>query len=542
MGLWPHQQRGLEQIAADIRSGYQRIVNAAPTGSGKSLIMEKILEWGEPAALFTDRRFLMEQLARGLRESGFQFGIRASGYDVNVLPPIQLCMVQTEHSRVIEAEEREHHKAKLVLLDEAHRLRGDMMKALLDRHLEDGAVVIGFTATPIGLGPRVETDQDGNETHVPGLYDKLNVLSTNRECIRIGALVPAKTYSPSMPDLQDLEPKRRATGEYPTEEMTKKYARPEIFGDVYRHWRRLNPHAEPTILFGPDVDGSMYFHDKFHEKGVSVAHIDGERVVINGEPYESSAEVREQMMADYEAGDITLVCNRFVMREGINAPFIRHLIFANAFGSLQAYLQAGGRVLRNHPSMEDVIVQDHGGNALRHGSLNADRHWELDDTEQKLRKQREEALRNDKEPEPIVCPNCFKERESGPECPECGHRSTRKSRVVIQRDGTLREYTGDFYKPRKRSQQPQEVQDWKACLFRCANSKKRTFSFNQAMGLFAREHGGRYPNTDWPLVPQSELDGMRKVTRDAISDIAKMDAQEKRAQRDANSLFAGGKV
>ena len=503
MRLWPHQQRALDDIAFHREDGCGAILVTAPTGSGKSKVMECLLEQGEPCALYTDRRMLMEQLARGLRSAGFDFGIRAAGHEPNLFPDIQLCMVQTESRRVVELEARSHHPARVVILDEAHRLKADTMQGILELHAQDGATIIGFTATPLGL------------SHI---YNRLIVAATNSECRACGAHVPAHTYAPSEVDVSDL--KRQTTGEYEVGELRKRFSRPVVFGEVFRHWKRLNPDARPTLGFGPDVAGSQWFAEQFENQGVPAGHIDAKQVIIRGEQYESTEETRAQFIDELRAGRI-VAWNRFVLREGIDIPELYHGIFATAFGALTSYIQAGGRLLRSHPSLSGVVIQDHGGNTNRHGSLNSDREWYLEDTEQTVRAKREDRLRSKSEPEPITCPECGKMRASGPRCMDCGHIASHKSRIVIQLNGELKEVRGDIYKPRRQSQEPQEIQDWKTCLFRCANARKRTLSFNQAMGLFAREHFGRWPNKEWPLVPQSKLDGMRKVTRETISEIAR---------------------
>lgn len=502
--LWPHQQRCLDEIRTAMAQGVRNILVAAPTGAGKSEVMQRIMGGQETYALYTDRTMLMEQLADDMRKAGFDFGIRAPGYPLKVLPKIQICMVQTEHSRVTLNEEREHHDAKIVLIDEAHKHKSDMIRNLLERHKQDGATIIGFTATPLDLGD---------------MYDKLIVAATNTECRQCGAHVPAHTYAPDEPDLKNI--KRMATGDYEVGALAKLYRRPVIFGRVYEHWKKLNPDGRTTILFGPDVSGSLWFAEQFEAKGVPTGHIDGERVVIRGETHPANKETRHQLLEAWKSGEIAIVTNRFVLREGIDVPEIYHGILATAFGALTPYIQAGGRILRAHPSLDHVVIQDHGGNWHRHGSLNADRQWELDATDRITVKEREERMRNKEESgerEPIVCPTCAKVRSSGNQCPHCGHMSAGKTRVVVQTDGKLREVKGDVYRKRRVSQDPADVQAWKQCYFRCKNAKK-PMSFNQAAALFMRENGGKWPDPSWPLMPKDEMGKYRKIKDVPMSEL-----------------------
>ena len=524
--LWTHQQRTLDQIAAAKREGYRRILVTAPTGAGKTRIMEELLETERSAILYTDRIMLWEQLAERLGEAGFDFGLRASGYECIPHFPIQLAMVQSEVNHVTKYKRREHHRCDTVILDEAHRMKAEQMQTMLDLHMEDGATLIGFTATPIGCGD---------------LYDHLVVAADNSECRACGSHIPAYTYAPDEPDLKDI--KRQATGEFENEKMAKLFKRPVVFGRVYDHWCKLNPDAKPTILFGPDVAGSQWFCEQFHEKGVRAAHIDANQVIIDGEIYEPTRETREQLIRECASGEIQVLCNRFVLREGIDIPQLYHGIFACAVGTLTGYLQAGGRLLRNHPSLDHVVVQDHGGNWHRHGSLNANREWALDCTEATLRKSRAQSLREKQEPEGLVCPECQMVRTRGNTCPHCGHVISKRSRVVIQRSGQLKEVTGDIYKPRREARADDDnlIQTWKECVFRCGNAKQPK-SFNQAMGLFCRENGGRYPHGSWPLVPADDVDGMQKITKDSLSEIGREHHDRKRTRHPepGKTLFGKG--
>ena len=112
-----------------------------------------------------------------------------------------------------------------------------------------------------------------------------------------------------------------------------------------------------------------------------------------------------------ETGGVKITWNRFVMREGIDWPFLYHGILALTFGSLTACLQAGGRLLRQYfidglPQLDHVILQDHGGNYWRHDSLNCDREWSLEKTERQMREERYEAYRTKAAREPWVCQHC----------------------------------------------------------------------------------------------------------------------------------------
>lgn len=500
MSLWPHQQQGLTDLSHAVRAGDTAICITSPTGGGKSRMMFERLDEGRSTALYTDRRMLLDQLGRGLDERGVDYGIRAAGHNPRLLSDVQLCMTQTEASRSLKGH-RELHRCKDVIFDEAHKQAAGTAQELIERHKTDGSVIIGFTATPLGIG------------HV---YDKLIVAGTNSELRKCGALVPAYHYGPDEPDTKWVGKVAIGEGECGLPQGKRMEFAQRVFGRVVDNYFELNPEQRPAVLFAPGVPESLFFARQLSSAGIPAAHIDGKEVWVDGEQLESSTEVRADIADRAERGEIKVVCNRFVLREGIDWPFIYHGILATVFGSLTSYLQAGGRFLRAHPSLESVVIQDHGGNWHRHGSLNADREWELGHTDKIVAGVREKRIREKKEPEPLVCPRCHACRLGGPECPQCGHRHSTRTRVVLQKDGTLREMRGDIFKRRRSMERSQQVErSWVNRVRAVRNSKKphvQKMTFAQLEVSFARDHNWHYPPRDMPSMPTQDADWFRPVT------------------------------
>jgi len=490
MELWPHQKRALEALQGEMTPG-NRVVVTAPTGAGKTTIMVEAIKLAERAVLYTNRRMLLEQTSNVLTAAGVEHGIRAAGHEPDWNAPIQLSSIQTEDSRSIRSTKWELHRADLVLVDEAHVNAGETMMTIADRHIKQGATIVGFTATPLDIG------------HA---YDKLIVAGTPSELRVTGALVPAHHYGPDEPDIAKI--KRTKTGEYKQADIVKAIMTHSIFGRVVKHIDVLNPALEPMVLFAPGVKESLWFAEELTSFGISAAHIDGDNVWFNGTFYKSDQAARDEVKRASAAGDIKIVCNRFVMREGIDWPHLRHGIMATIFGSLTSYLQSGGRLLRKCDGKDSAIVQDHGGNWHRHGSLNSDREWGLDRSDYMVTEAREERLRTKKEPEPISCPKCFAIRLSGPQCHACGHRASIHSRIVVEHNGTLKEMRGDIYKARREYKHADIVSKWKQYYYRCRNAD---MTFNQARGLFAYENNYQWPPAGLPLMPRDELDWFRSV-------------------------------
>ena len=340
------------------------------------------------------------------------------------------------------------------------------------------------------------------------MADELLVVGTPSECRSFGALVTAETYAPDEPDLRHI--KNYRIGDDLTESQNQQaIMRPGVFGRVLASWKLHNPQQKPTLLFAPDVKGSIYFAEQFCAAGIPAAHIDGDDVWINGEVFVSSHERRDEVKEMLERGEIKIVCNRFVLREGIDWPFVECGIFACVFGALTSYIQSGGRLLRACKSTgkETALILDHGGNWWRHGSLNADREWTLGQTNYRTVGERMEQMREQKIVEPITCPACGKVRASGPVCPACGNRSTKKSRLVVQVDGSLRPVEGAIMPPRRIKVKPDTQKLWESMYYRM---KRCGRTFRQAEALFCHENH-HWPPRDLPFMPKCSADWWRRV-------------------------------
>jgi superfamily II DNA or RNA helicase len=485
---WTHQTFAVLEVARLVSMGVRRIVVTSPTGGGKTRIMQRIIEhFRRPTLILTNRTMLMEQTALKLEEQGFDYDMRAAGYEATNFADVTVGMVQTICQRW-ERGQQELPQVDIVILDEAHNETGDRVCRLLKHYADLGAVVILITETPIGIGH---------------MADELVVAGVTSDLRRCGALVPAITYAPDEPAADAF--KSTVKGVMQIKDEVKEVYMKAVIGRIIDYYHRLNPDQRPTIMFAPGVAESIWLTEQFNLEGIPSSHIDSDRIIINGEELPANRTNRERLHKASISGATKVVSNRFVLREGIDWGHLAHGVFACSFGSLKSYLQSGGRLLRAHPSLTEVTVQDHGGNFWRHDSLNADREWSLEDTDKSIQDAHDERMRSKSEPEPVVCPKCAKVRLPGTSlaCPSCGFMYRGKSRMVIQTDGRLTEVAGDIYKTRKINTAPDAHKKWVACVFR---SQKSGRTFAQARATYQHENYGTVPGPDFPLMPTMASD------------------------------------
>lgn len=508
---WPHQVAAVTDLLAKRGEGQTKIVLTSPTGMGKSFVMHDLaahfLNAGQGVALYTNRRLLIAQLTKGLTGAGFDYGVRAADHASDRGKLLQVSSIATEDARVFKAQRWTLHDAALVLIDEAHLNKAKVAQKIIDAHANQGAFIVGVTATPLNLGD---------------IYDDIVVagnVSTGHVC---GALVPARHFGCDEPHLGTIGrvalAKLEAGNDITEKENANAIMAPGVYARVLDSYRRINPQQKPSILFAPGVRESIWFAEEFTKKGIAAAHVDGEECWVGGELHPSTDKLRDQILADSESGKIKVICNRFVLREGIDAPWLAHGIFACVFGSLQSYLQSGGRLLRTYKGMEHVTIQDHGGNWWRHGSLNADREWNLNFTDRIVAGLRNEAMGEPATPKPFLCPACkgtliFREVIQGRtgKCPYCGHviDFTKRSRPVVQHDGRLIEHPGDPFRVRKTRLNEDTEKLWERFYWRARKSKKG-MTFNEARGLFCHEQG-YFPPPTLKLMPKNNIDWFFRV-------------------------------
>lgn len=484
------QERAFTQVYDAIAAGKKSLVLAAPTGFGKTRLAQMIIEriaqrngWNWSFA--THRRMLMEQTRQSFVDRGIAFGCRASGYehDENSLPG-QMLMIPSEKCAVRDGR-RTMHPSQIVLIDEAHANKSGWAEEYVRWHQSNGAIVLGLSATPLGLGH---------------LYQDLEVLCNNSELRAAGGILMADVFCPFEVDVKDVQV--LSGGEFNQRQLGERFAVQQVVGGVYDWWKKLNPHSLPALLFAPGVRESMWFVDEFMRRGVRAAHVDGEDVYLGqhdsaGNPivYRSDKKMRQLVRDLSERGDIKIVCNRFVFREGCDWPHLYHGIFATAFNTEESWVQACGRILRAYPKYDRVLITDHGGNVWRPslGSPNIDREWSLEETNRSRAKKAKEKLESGEEKPAVNCPGCQRPinwkhwQRNGNKCPWCGKLFKRSIRWVQQTDGELARFTGDTVKVKRRQAEAQKA--WDAMYFPSLKSKRPVAStFQQLVNRFHKQN------------------------------------------------------
>lgn len=271
-----------------------------PTGSGKTTMSYELFRWaqslGTGACFYVNRKILIGQTTRRFIAGGLDVGVRAADHEdeFDHKKPLQICSADTERARVVNSGLWNFHDAGLVVVDECHLMRSKVMREALDHYKARGAMIVGLTATPVGLSD---------------WYDELVVSGTMDEYRACNALVPAKVFSPSTPDLSKI--KRSITGEFVLDGKNKKIYTQAIVGDVIKDWKLRNPDAKPTMLFAPGKPESVWLTEQFQKEGVNWCHVDATDAVVDGKRRSLNRDLWSEIIDRVKRGEIKGLSSRF---------------------------------------------------------------------------------------------------------------------------------------------------------------------------------------------------------------------------------------
>ena len=412
--LWDFQSLGVAAIRDAFLRGRRAVIAASPTGSGKTVlachIVEKIAGNGKRALFLAHRKELIDQVSRKLDDCGLDHGIVMSKHwRCRPWLPVQVASVPTLINRPTLPE------AEMVILDECHHAVASSFHHILKAY--PTARLLGLSATPYRADGRGLADVG---------YEEIVTIAQLGELIEQGYLVPPRTFAPDTPDLSGV---RRVAGDFNGKDLGKAMDRPGLVGNVVDTWVKLAA-GRTTVVFAVNVKHSQHLVERFVKAGIRAEHLDAD----------TPTDVREAILARVQSGETTVVSNVAILTEGWDLPRASCVVMARPTLSEGLFLQMAGRVLRRDAGKADCLILDHANNSTRHGlvtdvrtfSLIGDRHTSGDEK---------------KPPALKTCPRCFSVVPSAAEvCPgiqwdgsECRHRFEKKTRVIVERPGELRE-------------------------------------------------------------------------------------------------------
>lgn len=498
--LRPYQQNAKDWLYAALRQ-HQSVVWVMPTGAGKRVCAVDVCLDGaqrdRSILIVTNRRLLVDQMARECQQHGVRFGVIMANYDRGDQGgPVQIASLQTLQSWFLKprgiTKEANHAglpEANLIVIDEGHQ-NGEAYRTLLDLYPDAKAAVL--TATPVGAQGR---------SLVPGTYGALVEGCKNTELIAQGYLLPTVVSAPSEPNIEGVKIVNKQ--EYSQGQLSRAVKECTVFADVFGEWE---PYSDrKTICFVPGV---AYGRDL--EKQFNFLLGPGKANLIYAKTPQKE---RDRILAETAGGQAQILISVDVLREGFDLPELACGIDLQPNRQLRSYWQKIGRIKRPFAGQTEARWLDFAGNYWRFPHPDEDPVWPTGDetTQEVIERLREEG----KGVQPISCPACqevYSPLGRPPTCPHCGHvidgEPTRRIRMG---HGKLKEVPAYEKKKAAKSDEQRLLSKWQSALIRGIRSG---LTFGQCAIIFRRETG-EYPKQTWPgTFDTGSLAWKRRVNQD----------------------------
>ena len=354
------------QTVAAFRRGCRRPLVVAPCGAGKSYLFAEMVRrtYGE-ALVLTHRQELKAQHEKLFEEQG--------------ITNARVSMILTEANRL-----GQYKKPALIITDEAHLSRSNSWMKVIEYY---NTWTVGFTATPIRLDGKPLGD----------IFDAIVEGVDVKWLIDNQRLAPYEYYAPTLIEPDGL---RKVAGDYVVSDLEQLMTGRAIYGDVIRSYQSFAP-GERSICYCVSIKHAGETADAFNSVGIRAA------AISSGTP----AGRRAEIMADFRAGRITVLCNVGIISEGVSIDEVSCCMLLRPTESVALGIQQMMRCMRYLPGKTAKII-DFVGNYTRIGLPDEPRKWSLDKPMPR-RKQLNEAgdfyIRS--------CPECFMTFKTAPTCP-----------------------------------------------------------------------------------------------------------------------------
>ncbi len=423
-------------------AGHKNVMPVAATGSGKTVVISKLL-LDEPGAsiAIAHRQELVGQISVALARNGVRHRLVGSKKNSPLLRMISaLHIYDTGYSYLdpnaktgvggVDTIIRMNHndpyfkQVRKFVIDEAHHvLAGNKW-----------GTVSEFFPQALGLLPTAtpeRADGQGLGRHADGIVDEMVLAPGMRDIINAGWLTDYRIICPPN-DLDLSHVNISSTGDFNNNQIRKAvHSSSKIVGNVVGHYLKFAK-GKLGVTFAVDVEAATEIAAAFRANGVPAEVVSAK----------TPDQVRAQILRDFAARKILQLVNVDLFGEGFDLPAIEVVSFARPTESFALYCQQFGRVLRLMLSKEVMAVHkflddegrkraiaqsikpkgliiDHVGNVQRHGLPDAYREWTLD------RRDRKSRTKSDEIPlTTCVNPNgeCY---EPYPRtyrcCPNCGY-------------------------------------------------------------------------------------------------------------------------
>jgi len=362
MQLRPYQAEAVAAVYNHLRKRDDNPCVVIPTAGGKTPVMaticrDAVQQWDGRVLILAHVKELLEQAADKLHAMAPDLWNRIGIYSAGLKSrdtehPIIVAGIQSVYRRATELD-----RFDLILIDEAHMLPPDgegMYRTFLSeaRIVNPNVRLIGLTATPYRMTTGMICGPENLLNHV--CYE-VGV----RELIVQGYLCPLKTKAGRRK--VDTSGLHLRGGEFIAGEVEALMDDDSLVRSACREIVDQTQDRHSVLIFAVGVQHALHVQKVLGEMGHECGFVCGETL-----PFE-----RTETLRRFKAGTLKYLVNVNVLTTGFDAPNIDCVALLRPTNSPGLYYQMVGRGFRLHPSKENCLVLDFGGNILRHGPVDA---------------------------------------------------------------------------------------------------------------------------------------------------------------------------
>jgi superfamily II DNA or RNA helicase len=342
---------------------FRTVMFQMPTGTGKTRLFSSIIkdmhEYGakrrEPVKILilAHREELISQISESIgKKYGIAHGKIKSRHDEEHHYPTQIASVQTLYRRIERWIQKDFN---VIIIDEAHHVLAKTYRDICNNF--PNAKILGVTATPYRL----------NAEPFPPMFDILVQSKSIYQFIKNGYLSEYEYYSikPQSSTQQLINSiSLDFSGDYEEQEMVNLLDNKKIRANIIETYETYAK-GKKGIVYTINKAHNQHVYEVFKDNGYVAALIDSDTTV----------EKRKEIVQQFKAGDITILCNVNIFSEGFDCPDVEFIQLTRPTLSLAMYLQQVGRGFRTHDNKSKVIFLDNVGLYNRFGLPSTHRDW-----------------------------------------------------------------------------------------------------------------------------------------------------------------------
>lgn len=333
------QDADVVEAAIDDPGASRRFWFEHATGAGKTVAAVGFIDASRSGGvlILTHRRNLVDQFIGEISDRGYKDRLSPPLLD-GADHPFGPVTVETYQWFVRNAD-RISDAYSIVVCDEAHTALGEKTSACIRGW--QGPVFIGMTATGALIA-----------RHVADLFPTQTSRFDLAQAARRGVIAPLRCIRiPPGPGVRTIAKVPLRKGEvdqdFDQEELAALLDQAPFnyaVADLYRsRFRRI-----PGVVYTAGVQHAKNVARAFQDAGINARAVSGET------PKRELAEI----LANFERGDVDVLCNAMLLAEGWNSPRATICMHLAPTASRRVYQQRVGRVTRRNPGKEAGVVID----------------------------------------------------------------------------------------------------------------------------------------------------------------------------------------